>query len=228
MPEEAGDPVSLHGHRLLRSAIRLRRLPKFDPISLRVDDPSEAAILELLDFRIDRDAFLPKCGDHGVQVLHPIVDHERRIVGSEVRCVRGEDRPDRVTDALPILAASPGEQGDHPLDGKAEMFPIPAGEPLRISRLEEDTSDSRHATSAPATGTLCQRDSLTISPNPSRSDFAIATSVCLWRTFTSRAPTPRRSVRKWMSGSSPACRAERSNHIHPSGSSRAMEATSKS
>ncbi len=43
--------------------------------------------------------------------------------------------------------------------------------------------------------------SVTVSPNPSRSDFCITTSACDWKALTSIAPTLLRLLRILMSGS---------------------------
>src|SRR2546426_348877 len=141
-------PRSLHRDGFLGSAVDFWRLPEFDSISLWVHDPPKAAVLQLLDLRVHRDALLPQRRHHGVQIFHAVVDHERGVVLSEVGRIRGEDRPDGMPDALPVFAAAPGEQGDHSFYGDAEMFAIPPGEGLWVPRLEEDAPDSRHATSA--------------------------------------------------------------------------------
>src|SRR5881296_2958063 len=163
-----GHPRLFHGDGFLGGAVGFRRFPEFDSISLGVHDPAEAAVLQLLDLRVDLDALLTQRRHHGVQVFHPVVDHERGGVFSEVRRVRGKDRPDRVPDALPIFAASPGEQGNHPLDGDAEMFAIPSAEGLRILRLEEDAPDSRHPSSARPRGHAPEWVSGTKAVPPSR------------------------------------------------------------
>src|SRR6266571_2220972 len=135
----------LHRHRAFRSAIQFRRLPQLDPVPFGIADPSEPAVLRVLDVAIDVDALGAQRFAEPVQVLHAVVDHERRAVLAEVLRVRGEDRPDRVAVRLAVLPAPPREEGDGVLDGYPEMVPVPFGHPGRILRLEEDASDSRDA-----------------------------------------------------------------------------------
>src|SRR6266700_3541034 len=130
------------------------------------------------------------------------------------KCRRTCSRP-----ALPIALRRVGSRSSW-IVRSAASFTLETRYPCRPSWIWRRMPP----TFPPTTGTRFQRDSLTIRPNPSRSDFARETSVSRCRTFTSRAPTPRRSVRKWMSGSSPAWRADCSNTSQPSGSSRAIDA----
>src|SRR5205823_7695695 len=135
---------SLHRRRGLRSLIDLRGLPQLDPISFRVGDPGEPTVLVVLPLRHDRNSFPPKRREHGVQVLHAVVDHERRAV-AEVLRVGGEDGPDRVPFDLAVLPAAPREEGHRVLDPNPQMSTVPFDHRLRILRLEEDASEARHA-----------------------------------------------------------------------------------
>src|SRR2546425_40972 len=142
----------LHRQRGFGGAIRLRRLPQLDPVSFGVPDPAQPAVPGVPDFRVDVDSFFPPHREDAVEVLHTVVDHERGAAFAEIRGLRGEDRPDRVTSAPRRFPGSPGEERDQPVNLEPEVFAIPAGERLRIFRLEEDASDSRHADSAFSSG----------------------------------------------------------------------------
>src|SRR3989475_7461537 len=135
-----------------RGAIRLRRLPQLDPVPFGVRDPAEPAVLGVLDFRVDVDPFFPQHREETIEVLHPVVDHERGASFAEIRGLRGKDRPDRVPSPPRRFSSSPGEERDQSVNLEPEVFAIPAGERLRIFRLEEDASDSRHADSAFSSG----------------------------------------------------------------------------
>src|SRR6266480_4907434 len=138
---------SLHRRRGLRSLVCLRRLPQLDPISFRVRDPGEPTVLGVLPLRYDRNPFPLERREHGVQVLHPVVDHERRAIVAEVLRVGGEDGPDRVPLDLAVPPATPGEEDHRVLDVHPQMTTVPLSHRLRILRLEEDASEARHATS---------------------------------------------------------------------------------
>src|SRR3990172_3282225 len=144
-PQETPPVTLLHPHDLLGGAVRLRRLPQLDPIPLRIRDPPEATVLGVLDLRIGLDSFVAEGREHAVEVLHPVIDHERRAAPAEVRRLRGEDRPDRVTSDLALSPAPPGEESHRVLDLESQVTTVPFDECLRILRLEEDASDSGHA-----------------------------------------------------------------------------------
>src|SRR2546427_630270 len=107
--------------------------------------PSEATVLEVLDLPSYLDSFGAEGPEHASQILHAVVDHERRAVLAEVLRVSGEDRPDRVPSDLAFLAASPREEGHRVLDRDSQMTAVPLDQGLRVLRLEEDASDARHA-----------------------------------------------------------------------------------
>src|SRR5207245_9118183 len=121
------------------------RFPQFDAIPLRIRDPSEATVLEVLDLPSYLDSFGAEGPEHASQILHAVVDHERRAVLSEVLRVSGEDRPDRVPSDLAFVAASPREEDHRVLDRDSQMTAVPLDQGLRVLRLEEDASDARHA-----------------------------------------------------------------------------------
>src|SRR5256712_2054824 len=121
------------------------RFPQFDAIPLRIRDPSEATGLEGLDLPSYLDSFGAEGPEHASQILHAVVDHERRAVLAEVRRVSGEDRPDRVPSDLAFLAASPREEGHRVIDRDSQMTAAPLDQGSRAVRLAEDASDARHA-----------------------------------------------------------------------------------
>src|SRR3989442_4446849 len=122
-----------------------RRFPQFEAIPLRIRDPSEATVLEVLDLPSYLDSFGAEGPEHASQILHAVVDHERRAVLAEVLRVSEEDRPDRVPPDLAFLAASPREEGHRVLDRDSQMTAVPMDQGLRVFGLEEDASEARHA-----------------------------------------------------------------------------------
>src|SRR2546426_8760615 len=107
--------------------------------------PSETAVLEVLDLRVDLSIFSTQGGEHGIEVLHSVVDHEGRAILPEVRGLGGEQGPVRVAFLPGVPPAPPFVRGHRALDSDTELVAIPASERLRVLRLEEDATDPRHA-----------------------------------------------------------------------------------
>src|SRR6516164_2473393 len=59
-------------------------LPKFDFVSFGIGDPAEFAEFGFFDLPVDLDAFCAEHSKQGRQIVHAIVDHERRRAGSKV------------------------------------------------------------------------------------------------------------------------------------------------
>src|SRR5438309_11627493 len=143
---------SLHRRRGLRSLVCLRRLPQLDPISFRVGNPGEPTVLGGLPLRYDRNPFPLERREHGVQVLHPVVDHERRAILAEVLRVGGEDGPDRVPLDLAFPPATHGEKDHRVLDVQAQMTTVLLSHRLPILRFVEDAYESRYRGPFPPRG----------------------------------------------------------------------------
>src|SRR2546422_3630732 len=139
------EAMSFHGDWLFRGSVSLCRLPQLNPVPLGVCHPCETAVLDVLDLRVDLRPFATQRGEHGIEILHPVVDHEGRAVLSEVRRLGGEQGPDRVALLSSIPPAPPLVPGHRALDVDPESVAIPASERLRVLRPEEDATDPRHA-----------------------------------------------------------------------------------
>src|SRR5262249_9139734 len=70
-----------------------RRLPTLDPVAVRIRDPAEPAELRAFDPIVHHAALRPEDGDHRIQVVDAVVDHERSLAGTEVFGTVGEDAP---------------------------------------------------------------------------------------------------------------------------------------
>src|ERR1041385_7430167 len=124
---------------IARPSLSCRRLPQLDSIALGIHDPAEPPVLRVLDLLVDPHALGPQRREQAVQVMHAIVDHERRRAGREVLRVRGKQRPRGRAWTLPI------ERGAAPLlHVDAEVLLVPGTESLRILGLEEDATDAGH------------------------------------------------------------------------------------
>src|SRR5262249_53245582 len=114
---------------------------KLETVALRIARPAEATVRVILDAILDLRPGGAKLRQHRVEILHPVVDHERGLPGTKVSRVGRKGRPDG------RLAGT--RRGHHPvglprLDGNAEMHTIPVRQSFGISRLEEYTANSQH------------------------------------------------------------------------------------
>src|SRR6476646_831455 len=55
-----------------------KRLPKFYLVSFRIDDPCKLPIFGIVDLLENVATFFAQGFDQSVEILHPVVDHERR------------------------------------------------------------------------------------------------------------------------------------------------------
>src|ERR1041385_5914693 len=70
-----------------------RRLPQLDSIALGIHDPAELPVLRVLHFLVHPHALGSQRREQPVEVMHAIVDHERRRAGRQGLRVRGKQRP---------------------------------------------------------------------------------------------------------------------------------------
>src|SRR3989442_10814889 len=66
----------LHRERGFGGLVRLRRLPKLDPVPFGGRNPAESALLWILGFPGEGDPFFPQHREKTVEVLLTAVDHE--------------------------------------------------------------------------------------------------------------------------------------------------------
>src|SRR5271165_377819 len=55
-----------------------RWLPQLDLVAFRIDDPSEAAVVVVLALGIDGHAFSAQRLEQRIQIVHAIIQHQRR------------------------------------------------------------------------------------------------------------------------------------------------------
>src|SRR5438105_2474308 len=70
-----------------------RRLPKFYFVSFWIDDPGKLPVLGIVDLLENVAAFFAQDFDQGVEILHPVVDHESCSAGSKLVTLLRKDRP---------------------------------------------------------------------------------------------------------------------------------------
>ena len=98
-------------------------------MALRIRDPREAPVLILMAFVRDIDGLGSQLNEQRVKIIDAVVDHERRLPGTEVVGVLLEERPHRRAQAIWIPAIAPLE--DRPagrFNGDSEVDAIPLGE----------------------------------------------------------------------------------------------------
>src|ERR1051325_8947671 len=78
---------------IARSSLSCRRLPQLDSIALGIHDPAELPVLRVLHFLVHPHALGPQRREQPVEVMHAIVDHDRRRAGREVLRVRRKQGP---------------------------------------------------------------------------------------------------------------------------------------
>ena len=105
-------------------------LPKLHLVSFGIDHPGEFAELGLFELLVgDLHAFRAQRRQQGGQIVHAVVDHERRRTGSKVVRVCGEEAPGGGAHAFRVVRPFPIERGATPfLDFDSEMLLVPSAE----------------------------------------------------------------------------------------------------
>src|SRR4051794_25718781 len=119
------------------------RLPQFDLVSVRVDDPPKLAVLRVIDLIEDVAAFGFERRDQSVEVFNAVVDHERGCAWGELLRFLRSDQPRGRAACRLAIRAGPVEGGAAPcLDVDAEMLLVPGLQRGCILRLEKDSADA--------------------------------------------------------------------------------------
>src|SRR5882762_7440863 len=120
-----------------------RRLPQFYLVSFWIDDPGKLPVLGIVDLLEHVAAFCAQDFDQGVEILHPVVDHERCGAGRKLATLRRSNRPDGCSGNRLTLAVCPGERRATPvLDVDPEVLFVPGLECRSILGFEEDPADA--------------------------------------------------------------------------------------
>ena len=119
------------------------RLPQFDLVALRIDDPPKLAVLRVIDLVENIAAFRFERGDQSVKVLDAVVDHERGVAGSKLLAFLRRNQPRRLfAYGLPIRVGH-NERGAAPrLHVDAEVTLVPSPQRGCVLRFEEDAADA--------------------------------------------------------------------------------------
>src|SRR5688500_7050817 len=120
--------VAATDHRRERARVSLTggRLPQFDLVPLRIDDPGKLAVLGFIDLVEDVAAFFFERRYHGVKVFNAVVDHEGGFAWSKLVAILRTNRPDGRSAHGLAIRVGPGESGTAPrLDIDGEMTFVP-------------------------------------------------------------------------------------------------------
>src|SRR3989442_2248366 len=106
---------------LFRSA--RSRLPELDALPFGIRHPREPAVLILGSLGTHVNPFGLELGDHGVEVVDPVVEHERGLPRAEIFGVVLEEGPHRRSGTLRILGLAPVKHVAPDLRPRATGFP---------------------------------------------------------------------------------------------------------
>src|SRR5690348_5674482 len=133
---QSGEPVSLTG----------RRLPQFDHVSLRIDDPAKGAVVGLVDLVEDVAAFRLERGDQAAKVFNAVVDHERGFAWSKLLGFLRRNQPGGRSAGGLAIPVGPVERGTAPrLDIDSEMTLVPRLQRRCILCLEKNAADASYS-----------------------------------------------------------------------------------
>ena len=103
-----------------------RRLPKFYLVAFWIDDPGKLPVLGIVDLLENVAAFFAQDFDQGVEILHPVVDHESCRAGRKLVTLRRTNRPDGCSGNRLTFTVGPGESRATPcLDIDSEVPLVP-------------------------------------------------------------------------------------------------------
>ncbi len=149
-----------HSTSTRRRTDKWRRLPEFPPMwetaleaapIIPRDCPRNPSPSRTSRIPIPRSSHPPltaKLPEEGVQVIYPVIHHERRVARGEIIGRLRKNIPDRHAIRIRKIGRVPAESRTTPfLNINPEMFAIPGAQHFRIFRLDEDAtnaSDSIH------------------------------------------------------------------------------------
>jgi hypothetical protein len=117
--------------------------PKLHLVSFGIDHPTEFAEFGLFDLLVNLHAFRAQRRKQGRQIVHAVVDHERRRAGSKVLRVCCEEAPGGCSLTIRVIWPFPLERGATPfLYINPEMLLVPRAERLWVYGLKEDSADT--------------------------------------------------------------------------------------
>src|SRR3954469_7120975 len=122
-----------------RPSLTWWRLPKLDLVALRIDDPAKLAVLRIIGLLQDVAALFTKCLKERDEVLHSVVDHERRLAGRKVVAVCRADGPDRCPLQWVAIDVRPGKCCPTPfLNIDAQVCLVPSAQLRGILGVKEN------------------------------------------------------------------------------------------
>ena len=104
-----------------------RRLPKFYLVAFWIDDPSELPIFGIINLLENVAAFFAQDFYQGVEILHPVIDHEGCGAGRKLVTLRRTNGPDGCSGSRLTFTVGPGERRATPvLDIDSEVPLVPS------------------------------------------------------------------------------------------------------
>src|SRR5205823_3344852 len=108
------------------SSLAGRRLPKFYLVSFWIDDVGKLPVFRIVDLLENVAAFFAQDSDQGVEILHPVVDHESCRAGRKLVTLRRSNRPGGCSGSRLTLTVGPVESRATPcldVDSKVPLVP---------------------------------------------------------------------------------------------------------
>src|ERR1035437_2148242 len=103
-----------------------KRLPKFYLVAFWIDDPAKLPVLGIVDLLENAAAFLAQDFDQGVEILHPVVDHERCGAGRKLVTLHRSNIPGGCSGNRLPFTVGPGESRATPfldIDSEVQLVP---------------------------------------------------------------------------------------------------------
>ncbi len=120
-----------------------RWLPQLHLVSFGIDDPGELSVFGIVDLVENVAALFAQDFDQGVDILHPVVDQERRRARRKLVTVSRTNRPDGRSGKRLTFTVGPGESRASPfLDVDSEVPLVPSLQCRSVFGFEEDAANA--------------------------------------------------------------------------------------
>src|SRR6266550_5184900 len=104
-----------------------RWLPKFNFVSFWIDHPAKLSVLGIVNLLENVAAFFAQGFDQGVEIVHPVVDHESCSAGRKLVTLRRSNIPGGCSGNRLTITIGPVERRAAPLlDIDSEVLLVPS------------------------------------------------------------------------------------------------------